>query len=122
MDLTNSEQDVLAPDLFGHYYNKKYPPQTEKYGNQYLGYPNWNQEVFYFEFAVQGYDVEFKYNGKTYYLMADSEYYCTCPDNRFTPDESSIYFKNGNELIEQLEIEGHKLIDIIDDLEDVEMM
>ena len=39
----------------------------------------------------------------------------------FTPSENSIYFANGNDLIEQLEIDGHKLIEIIDDLEDVEI-
>ena len=121
MALTKSEEGVLVKDLMGYYYNGKYPPMISKYGDQYLGYPNWNQEVFFFEFAVQGYDVTFVYHGVKYFLMADSEYYCTCEDMHFMPSEKSLYFKNGNELIEQLEIEGKKLIEIMDELEEVEM-
>lgn len=121
MELTKSEEGVLVKDLMGYYYNGKYPPMISKYGDQYLGYPNWNQEVFFYEFAVQGYDVTFVYHGVKYFLMADSEYYCTCEDMHFMPSDKSIYFKNGNELIEQLDIEGHKLIEIMDELEEVEM-
>lgn len=121
MALTKSEEGVLVKDLLGYYYNGKYPPMISKYGDQYLGYPNWNQEVFFYEFAVQGYDVTFVYHGVKYFLMADSEYYCTCEDMHFMPSDKSQYFPNGNALIEQLEIEGHKLIEIIDELEEVEM-
>lgn len=121
MELEKSEIGVVGRDLMGYPYNMKYPPMISKYGNQYLGYPNWNQEVFFYEFAVQGYDVTFVYHNTKYFLMVEPDYYCTCEDMHFTPSEKSIYFKNGNELIEQLEIEGKKLISIIDDLEDVEI-
>lgn len=122
MELTQSEIGVVGRNLLGFPYNIKYPPMPEKYGTHYEGYANWNREVFFYEFAVQGYDVIFSYNGKKHYLMADSEYYCTCEDDHFMPSDKSIHFKNGNELIEQLGIDGHKLIDIIDELIDVEMV
>ena len=121
MELESTRIGVVGKDLMGYPYNMKYPPMISKYGDQYLGYPNWNQEVFFYEFAVQGYDVTFVYHGVKYFLMADSEYYCTCEDMHFMPSEKSLYFKNGNELIEQLEIEGKKLIEIMDELEEVEM-
>ena len=112
---------VVGKDLLGYPYNIKYPPTPEKFGNTYHGYQNWNREVFFYEFAVQGYDVTFAYKGTKFFLIADAEHYCTCDDMHFSPSENSIFFANGNELIEQLDIDGHKLIDIIDDLEDVEM-
>ena len=116
-----SSMGVIGRDLLGNPYNMKYPPMPEKYGSNYLGYKNWNREVFYYEFAVQGYDVTFVYQGKTYFLMADAEFFCTCDDKSFTPSENSLFFANGNELIEQFEIEGQKLIDMIDTLEEVEI-
>ena len=119
--MEKSSIGVVARDLLGNPYNSKYPPMPEKFGSNYCGYQNWNREVFFYEFAVQGYDVTFVYNGNKYFLMADAEYFCTCDDMRFTPSESSLFFANGNELIEQLEIEGQKLINIIDTLEEVEI-
>lgn len=121
MELEPTRVGVVGRDLMGYPYNMKYPPMISKYGDHFLGYPNWNQEVFFYEFAVQGYDVSFVYHGVMYFLMADVEYCCTCENMHFTPSDKSQYFKNGNELIEQLEIEGHKLISIIDQLEEVEM-
>ena len=106
----------------GFPYNIKYPPMPEKYGTNYEGYKTWNQEVFFYEFAVQGYDVHFKYNGTDYYLMSDAEYVCTCEDEHFTPSDKSQVFPNANVLIETLVIDGKVLKDIIDELEDVEMM
>ena len=121
MELEKSRIGVVGTDFMGYPYNIKYPPMIAKYGDKYLGYPTWNQEVFFYEHAVQGYDVTFVYHGVKYFLMADPDYHCTCEDMHFMPSDKSQYFKNGNELIEQLEIEGHKLIEIIDELEDVEM-
>lgn len=121
MELEPTRVGVVGRDLMGYPYNIKYPPMIAKYGDKYLGYPTWNQEVFFFEHAVQGYDVTFVYHGVKYFLMADVEYYCTCEDMHFMPSEKSQYFPNGNALIEQLEIDGHKLIEIIDELEEVEM-
>ena len=121
MELEKSSIGVVGRDLMGYPYNIKYPPMIAKYGDKYLGYPTWNQEVLFFEHAVQGYDVTFVYHGVKYFLMSDPEYHCTCEDMHFTPSDKSQYFPNGNALIEQLEIEGHKLIEIIDELEEVEI-
>lgn len=118
--LSKSEIGVVGRDLMGYPYNMKYPPNIKQYGDEYYGYSSWNRQALFYEFACQGYDLRFKYHDKWYYAMAESEYYCTCKDLHFMPDETSLYFANGNELIEQWEIEGHKLIDIIDELEEVE--
>jgi len=114
--------EVVGLDLLGYPYNMKYPPDIQKYGDQYYGYPSWNHQVLFYEFACQGYDLRFMYHDHWYYAMANGDDYCTCKDEHYMPDETSIHFSNGNVLIEQWEIEGHKLIDIIDDLEEVEQM
>lgn len=122
METEKSSIGVVGTDFLGYPYNVKYPPELAKYGDQYLGYKSWNREVFFYEFAVQGYDVQFEYHGIVYHLMADSDYYCTCPNHCFTPDADSQYFANGNDLIEHLLIEGKPLIIIIDELTNVEIM
>lgn len=121
MSLDKSSIGVVWYDLFGNPYNGKYPPDYKKYGIRYEGYPTWNQEVLFYELAVIGYDASFVYHGKKYFLMADPEYYCTCPDDHYTPTAQSQFFPNGNALIEQLLIEGKTLLSIIDELDEVEM-
>ena len=117
-----ARMQVIALDLFGYAYNKKYPPNIALYGDDCQGYKTWNQSLFFYDFAVHGYDMWFTYKGKKYFLMANGDNYCTCKDEHFTPSEESIFFDNGNDLIEHLLIEGRPLIEIIDELEDVEIL
>ena len=98
-------------------YNKAYPPDKKKYGNNYGGYANNAREVLLYDFAVQGYDVSFRYNGKSYHLLYESDHAALCDDKYST---EYISYDNPMDLIENLKIEGHTLIDIIDELEDVE--
>lgn len=103
----------------GYPYNKKYPPCWEKYGWKYSGYKTDARETLFHNFAVQRYDLQFSYKGKFYYCLSDSEYVASC-DSHFT--EEYQRFDNANQYIEEFEIDGHKLIDLIDELEDVEPM
>lgn len=115
------ENPIIGRDLLGYPFNRKYPPMPERYGSAYYGYSNWNQQAFFYEFAVQSACISFRYQDKDYYLIAEEDCAATCKDSKFTPDENSLRFASCNELIEQLEIDGHKLIDILDDLEDVDI-
>ena len=63
------------------------------------------------------YDVRFKYHGNMYFLMYTPEYAALC-DEKFT-NEIEI-FATPNDLIKNLEIEGRKLLDIIDEIEEIE--
>jgi len=76
-------------------------------------------ETFFYNFAMQGYDLEFSYNGKMYYALSEPDHVAVC-DEHFSKEFQT--FKNGNELIENWIIDGHKLIDIIDECENVEAM
>ena len=104
-------------DLAGYWYNAKYPPDKQRYGNHYDGYSSDAACILFYNFAVQGYDVRFAYNGKWHYLLYCGNY-AAVSDEHFT-EEYEVYH-DPNTLIEQYEIEGRKLIDIIDELEEVE--
>lgn len=107
----------IGHDLWGYRYNNEFPPNTTLYGNDYYGYKNAASQVLFYDFAVQMYDVRFKYHGNMYFLMYTPEYAALC-DEKFT-NEIEI-FATPNDLIKNLEIEGRKLLEIIDEIEEIE--
>ena len=109
---------VIGQDLFGYPINKKYPADTTKYGTDYDGYPNYNLEVFFLDFAVEGYDVLFAYKGKNYFIQRWAE-----GAAQLDPASHQLIqlFDHANALVEQLEIDNHKLIDIIEEVEIIEL-
>lgn len=115
--VSDKDFPYIGKNLLGFRYNAAYPPNTEKYGDNYGGYPNNARQVILYDFAVQGYDVEFKYDGKTYHLLYEPDHAALCDENYSKEYET---FANPMDLVENLKIQGHRLIDIIDKLEDVE--
>jgi len=111
------DPDYIALDLCGYRFNRKYPPNKERYGDSYGGYKNNAEEVLFYDFAVQFYDVSFKYNGRPYYLLTDDDHVAVC-DSNFTEEYET--FKDAVELIEKYCIDGKSLLELIDFLEDVE--
>ena len=110
---------VVGYDLAGYPYNKKYPPCVAKYGDEYGGYGSWNKWILFYDFAVQGYDLRFVYHGKWFYFLSEPDHVALC-DDHYT--EEYQLFPDANTMIEQFEIDGKKLIDIIEELEDVEQI
>lgn len=108
--------DYEGVDLLGFRYNKKYPPNKDKFGEDYDGYATKAEGVLFYDFAVQGYDVEFSYKGKKYYLLNDGEAYLS--DSHFTAKYE--HFDNPMDLVEHLKIDGKTLISIMNDLDDIE--
>lgn len=115
--LPDEDFPYIKKDSNGYRYNGIYPPDKKKYGINYDGYPNNSRQVLFYDFAVLGYDVEFKYKGDAYYLLFEQDHASLC-DNNFSKEYLS--FSNPMELIENLIIDGHHLIDIIDEWEDAE--
>ena len=111
------KQDYISKDLSGYAFNAKYPPDNERYGNRFGGYSNDTRETLFHYFAVLGYDLEFHYNGKAYYCLSEPDYVALC-DSQFNIEYQR--FADANAFIEQFELEGKRLIDIIDELENVE--
>ncbi len=117
MNYEEIERPVAARDLAGRWYNKKYPGDYKRYGSDYHDYPNEDRETIFYDFAVMGYDLMFSFNGQKYYVLYIG-WWVALSDENFS--KVIQRFENANLLIENLEIEGHKLIDIIDDLENVQ--
>jgi len=110
---------LLGCDLWGNPFNKKYPPDTVKYGIRYDGYPTYNREVLFLDFAIEGYDVLFAYNGKNYLIQQWTE---GAAQLAHVSHQLVRLFDNANVLVEQLDIEGKKLIDCIDEIQIVELL
>jgi hypothetical protein len=106
-------------DLAGYPFNAKYPPNYELNGGLYHGYKNNSEETFFYDFAVQRYDLRFSYNGVEYYFMSGQDYAAQC-DEKFT--NKIRKFKDGNAVLEEFEIDGKRLIDLIPLIEDCEPM
>ena len=76
------------------------------------------QNNFFHDFAVLNYDVRFKYKGVDYYVIIRPEY-CARTDETLRIEYEK--FKDANSLIEQLMVDGVKLIDFMDEIEEVEV-
>ena len=107
----------IGYDLFGYPFNSGFPPNTDLYGDGYAGYKNTASQVLFYDFAVQMYDVRFKYNGNMYYLMYTPDYAALCDENFYNEIE---IFATPNDLIKNSAIDGRKLLDIIDEIDEIE--
>lgn len=114
----SNTNDYIGRDLAGYPYNTKYPPNIEKNGAKYGGYKTAQEETFFYDFAVQNYDVRFKYEGVDYYLITREDY-CALANSSLKKEYEC--FSNALDLIENLSINGRRLIDIMNDIEEVEV-
>lgn len=112
----NDPRKYVGYNLAGYPYNCKYPPDTQRFGTNYEGYANIAEGILFYDFAVMGYDVEFSYKGRKYYLLNDGEAHLS--DSRFSQRIQS--FEDPMDLIEHLEIEGRRLIQLLDEIDDIE--
>lgn len=118
-DLNNTYEDpyYIGRDVFGYPYNKKYPPDYQKYGRQFSGYATPNQEAFFYDYVVLCYDIRFTYKGKDYYIVNWQDYFAYMDQTLKITYQS---FPDAIALIEQLEIDGRKLMEFMEEIEDVE--
>lgn len=108
--------DFISFDLFGHAYNGKYPPNKDLYGSDYEGYATPNRLTFFFDFCVQQYGIAFVY-GKTNF---EAEFTEEGPIlTNLSTGEVYGPFEDAVQLLEMSEINEKKLIDVIDEIEDV---
>jgi len=110
--------EYIMDDLAGYPFNAKYPPNRELYGGLYHGYRNNTEETFFYDFAVQKYNLRFRYKGIDYYFLSEPDYAAQC-DSTFCREIRC--FKDGNAVLEEFEINGIKLIDLIPLIEDCEI-
>lgn len=54
----NDPRDYVGYDLFGYPFNKKYPPNKEKYGDAFYGYPTKGEGILLLEPAHEIEDIK----------------------------------------------------------------
>lgn len=117
--MTKTPYDYIRYDFAGYPFNYKYPPTENVNGGIYHGYRNNTEETFFYDFAVQRYDLRFSYNGKEYYFLSTDSYAVQC-DETFT-NEFCRYI-DGNDVIERFTMDGVRLLDLISEIQDIESM
>ena len=108
--------DFVGLDLFGNEYNCKYPPSSDCFSNEFGRYSTPNQETFFYDFCILQYGVVFSYEEQLY----EAEFTNDGPilTNRFTKEVQGP-FEDAVKLLEKSNINGKKMIDILDDLENI---
>ncbi len=110
--------DYIKDNLAGYPLNSKYPPNYEQNGGLYHGYKNNSEETFFYDFAVQRYDLRFSYKGVDYYFLSEQDYAAQC-DEHFA--NKIRRFRDGNAVLEEFKIGGKRLIELIPLIEDCEV-
>ena len=109
--------NYIKRDLLGYPYNGKYPPDLSNTTGENHGYRTYNEESFFYEFAVQSYELSFRYNGKYYYIEPSSDgSFVTGKDFH----ERYQRFEDPNDLLEHFLIDGVPLIRLINEVDDIE--
>lgn len=108
--------DFVGYDLFGNEFNCKYPPSSDRFSNEFGGYSTSNQETFFYDFCILQYGVVFSYEENLY----EAEFTDDGPilTNRFT-NEVQGPFDDAVKLLEDADVNGKKMISILDDLENI---
>lgn len=118
--------DFIKYDTDGYPYNGMYPPKgapepaytDDRHGYEgYEGYTSPGKAAFFYDYAVQLYDIDFKYNGVPYRMVTwDGDYFALLNES----GKELQSFDDEMDAILRCEIDGKKLIDILDDLTDLE--
>ena len=111
------QDPFIRTDLGGFAFNGKFPPYEAN--SLYHGYKTPAEECLFYDFAVQGYDLMFKYKGQPYYFMVDTD--CVWLSNKnFTAMIKK--FANGNDALEHFCIDGTPLYKLVNELDEYEPM
>jgi hypothetical protein len=110
--------DYVGYDLCGFMYNKKYPPNLAVNGSYHHGYATDNQEAFFYDVALYLYGIRFTYEGQHYWIPSDGDGWVLINEDTNTQSEP---YENPLDLIENAMIGDKRLVDIIDDVDDINM-
>lgn len=116
--------DYIIKDQGGYDYNGVFPPAGAPdpacWKKPYSGYKNGGEEAFFHSYAVQGYNIEFKYQGVSYTLLGWMDGDCI-----------ALLDAKGNEIqrfsdpldaIQHCVIGGNKLLGILAEITDMECL
>ena len=114
--------DYIKHDNEGFAYNGMFPPagapDATCWQEKYSGYKNGGEEAFFYNYAVQGYNIDFNYNGKHYALMGWMD---GVPIALLDADDNELQrFEDPMDAVLHCTIEGHRLLDILEEITDME--
>lgn len=115
--------DFIKYDGDGYPYNGMYPPKGApdhayaRYPGHFDGYTSPGKAAFFYDYAIQLYDIDFKYNGIPYRMVTwDGDYFALLDEN----GKELQCFDDEMDAVLRCEIDGKKLIDLLDDVTDIE--
>jgi len=113
--------DYIKKDAGGYDYNSIFPPAGPApscWLKPFSGYRNGGEEAFFHAFAVQGYNIEFKYQGVVYILLGwmDGDHIALLDAN----DNELQRFSDPIDALRNCVIAGYNLLDILADVTDIE--
>ncbi len=109
--------DYIKYNEEGYPYNGIFPPTLDPY-NGYDGYETPGEAALFYNYAVHGYNLEFKYNGITYVLLGPAD---GGPIALLDSEGKQLQsFKDPMDAVMNCTIQGHRLMDIMDEISDIE--
>ena len=118
MHSDNDDAEYIGYDLCGYPFNKFFPPNEQRLGSRYGGYPSEVAEVFFYDYMVQYYGVVFSFNGKNYVIPEGDN--CTLIN---LSDKTKTEFESRLALVKEATVDGEALLTLIneDRLDDVDV-
>ena len=114
--------DYIKYDDGGYPYNGMFPPAGAPnplcWLERYSGYKSGSEEAIMHLYAVQGYNLDFNYKGVHYALMGwmDGDYIALLD----AQDNELQRFSDPMDAVLHCEIDGHRLLDIMEEITDIE--
>ncbi|MCF0158512.1 MAG: hypothetical protein HUJ83_08385 [Veillonella sp.] len=119
--MTSSEDndtDYIDYDSGGYPFNKEFPPDVLKYGDDFYGYPSVSAGTIFYDCMVQGYGITFSFGNKDY-VIPEGE------NNKLVnlTDKTNSVFESIMDLVKTATIDGIPLMTLINEnrLENVDI-
>ena len=114
----DNEIDYIGYNSNGYPFNKVFPPDAMKYGDDFYGYPSVSAGTIFYDCMVQGYGVTFSFGDKDY-VIPEGE------NNTLVnlTDKTTTIFESIMDLVKTATIDGIPLMTLIneDRLENVDI-
>ena len=114
----------IINDANGNPINGKYPPDREKYGDEFGGYKSEAEKILFHDFAVLSSDFYIFYND-TFYSVNKEADSIKVSWNALLPDFKVVYkeeeYSDAMEFVEKFRIDDKTLLDMLDDVESMKI-
>lgn len=114
----------IVYDGNGNPINGKYPPEKEKYGDEFGGYNSEAEKILFYDFAVLSSDLYIFYND-TFYIVNKENDSIKVSWNAFLPDSKVVNkeeeYHDEMDFLENFKLDDKLLMNIIDNCEPIKI-